>query len=570
MRPYSLFVIAALLTLSGATVGSAASPREEALRLAPPDAALVAVVQNAREHFQEMRTSPFTEWLPASQLGQQLLGKDGVKSFLENITPLCRELGTTPDEVIDEVLGDVVVFAYSPSDAAQQRDERAVFLIRPRKPETLQRIVERVNAIQLKSGELTTLTPRTQNGEPYFERKKATGTSDFYCFRGSVFAFSSTEADIQAVIDRDKLDQAVPELARRIKQLGLTDAAGIVLVNPRALDAEFAARITEAKPDERALLEKFREVWAATEYAAVYLTLDRDLEVGVAVHFDPDKMPAWSRGWLNGTKTPSAIWPAIPDRTLFAISGRCTAAEVLDLILALLPEEGKQALTGVLTDAVGPIIGKDKLPLVLKSLGPDWALWAEPPDGEATLPTIVAALRIGGTAAEGKTASKAILQGLEFGFQSIRVAYNGSHEDQIEILESEDGTTTITSLVNDKLFPAGCRPSFALKGGYLLLASNPDAIRRFTPPTAAPMAGGETTIARFSGTSTRQYLQVKGPKLAAFLSALGDGNEKDLTKFFTQLDAVLELVDSANVYVKGDASNLRIGMRVKLVKPLKK
>ena len=41
----------------------------------------------------------------------------------------------------------------------------------------------------------------------------------------------------------------------------------------------------------------------------------------------------------------------------------------------------------------------------------------------------------------------------------------------------------IKYLANDKAYPPGLQPAFALKGGYLVLASSPEAIRRFTPPT---------------------------------------------------------------------------------------
>src|SRR5205085_7193729 len=114
------------------------------------------------------------------------------------------DLGTTPEEVLNDVIGDAVVFAYTPAPADRPTDERAVILIRPRKLETLTRIVERINASQTKSGELKGVAKRSHNGEPYFERQKAGGSSEFYCFRGPVFAYSGTEADILAVIDRDR------------------------------------------------------------------------------------------------------------------------------------------------------------------------------------------------------------------------------------------------------------------------------------------------------------------------------------------------------------------------------
>ena len=87
-----------------------------------------------------------------------------------------------------------------------------------------------------------------------------------------MFAFSSTEVDIQAVIDRDKAVPAVPdktpELVERMKRLGIADAVGAILINPRPLDAEVKARVAAAKPDERRFLE-FSEAWAALDTASI-------------------------------------------------------------------------------------------------------------------------------------------------------------------------------------------------------------------------------------------------------------------------------------------------------------
>ena len=93
-------------------------------------------------------------------------------------------------------------------------------------------------------------------GESYSERQKTDGASDFYCFRGNVFAFSSSEAEIKALIDRDATGakDKPPELVARMTRLGVADAAVVVLVNPRPLDAELAAKVKNARPDEKAFL----------------------------------------------------------------------------------------------------------------------------------------------------------------------------------------------------------------------------------------------------------------------------------------------------------------------------
>lgn len=561
-------LVALFSTLLGAGTLFAATPRDEVLRLAPPDAALVLVVQNARDHAGAVAESPFAGWFPTITVGRQFLNSDGFKKAREGATAVLGELGTNPEELLNEVLGDAVAFAYSPAPPNRPRDERSVILIRPRKPEVLVRVLDRLNELQTKSGELKGVARHEYHGATYSERQKPDG-SDFYCFRGGVFAFSSSEADVKAVIDREvTAGKGTPELAARLTRLGVAEAFVVVLVNPRSLDSELDAKVSAARANDRAFLERFREVWKATDAAAAYLTLGHGLEAGVAVKFKAGELPAPVRGWLTGAKTPSPLWAAIPDTALLAAAGRFKASELLDGITALLPEDGKKALRATVGDTLGPIVGRDKLPLVLDALGPDWAVWAEPPAGEGFLPTAVLAVRID-DGPKGQDAARSIGRAVEFGFQTFRVAYNAGHADQVELREEKDGDTIITSLVNQTGFPAGFRPTFALKGGHLLLATSPEPIRRFKPP-AATAAPGEATILRFSGTAARAYLTTHRKQLAKFLAGVGAGKEPELLQHLGQFATVLEPLDRADVVVGGDASGLRIALRVKFVKPLKK
>jgi hypothetical protein len=562
------FALAAVVALLAASTGAAAVPRDEALRLAPPDAAFVLLIQDARQHVRNFSESPFVEWFPTSKLGKQLLASPQLKDLRQSVAPVFNELGTTPEEVLNDVVGEAVVFAFSPAPTNRPTDERAVILIRPRKPETLARILDRVNATQTKSGELKGVAKRSHNGEPYFERQKAGGSSEFYCFRGPVFAFSSSEADILAVIDRDGAAAgAEPELTARLKRLGVDDALAVVLLNPRPLDAELDARVAAAKLDEKAFLERFREVWKATEMAAVYVALGRDLEAGLSVRFDPQKLPAWARGWVTGPKTPSALWSAVPDDALFAAGARFRASELLDLILLLLPEDGKKTVNAVLAESLGPVVGRDKLPVVLSALGPDWVIWVEPPRGDGFLPVAVGGVRI---SSDDPEIANAIVGAVEDGFRAFRVLYNANHPDQIELRKDKDGDTTITVLVNDKGFPPGFRPAFAVKGGYLIVASDPDAIRRFRPPTGEPKPDGEVVMARFNGSGTRAYLEKHGTRVAGFLAAVTQGNEGEFAELFNQVATGLEPLDKVELVVRGDEASVRIAVRVKFVKPLKK
>lgn len=568
---------AALAAVLVCAAPAVAAPRDELLRVTPPDAALVVVIQNARDHARTLLASPFAEWFPFTAVGKKLLGSPQLTQLREFGTVVLPALGTTPQALLDDVLGDAVAFAYSPAPPDRPADERAVILVRPRKPEALAKIIDALNDIQTKSGELKGVARRGHNGAEYFERQRPEGGgSEFYCFSGGVFAFSSSEADVRSVLDRGKAaaKDAVPELVSRMQKLGVADAVGVMLVNPRALDAEVKARVAAARPEEKRFLDRFAEVWAGLESAAVAASLDADLELSLALRFHPEKLPADLKKWLVGPREWGAAAALIPKDSLFGIAGHARAAELIDLVASVAPvPPGKPGVKELIARTLGPVVGRDNLPLVLDALGPNAAVWAGPPADGSFLPTLVAAVEITGGGADRAKAEKALAEAVGFGFRAARVAYNLRHEDQIELKEEKDDATgvEVTSLVNEKGFPPGFRPSFALTRGYLVLATSPDAVKKFRPPAAdaAPKAG-PAVLARVSGVRSRAYLQAHGEKLATFLSGLGLGDAGQLRGHAVGLSAVLELIDTAELTARDIENGVRLSLRVTPTKPLKR
>ena len=86
-----------------------------------------------------------------------------------------------------------------------------------------------------------------------------------------------------------------------------------------------------------------------------------------------------------------------PPNALVGVAAHVRAVELIDLIASIAPvEAGKPGVKDFIDQALGPFFGRDKLATVLNALGPNWAVWAEPPSGQGFLPTIVAAVEIGG------------------------------------------------------------------------------------------------------------------------------------------------------------------------------
>ncbi|MCE9567272.1 MAG: hypothetical protein K8U57_35165 [Planctomycetes bacterium] len=571
IRSLTIFVL-----LIATTPTFAAPPRDELLRVAPPDAALLVVVQNAKGHIRSLTESPFVEWFPSTAFGKKLLVSVDLKQFRDVATTILPALGTSPQAVLDDVFGDAVAFAYSPAPEGKPGEERAVILIRPGKPESLVKILEKLNEIQKNNGELKAISRRVHAGAEYFERQKPEGAGEFYCFRNGVFAFSTSESDIKAVLDRDKTEpkDKPPVLVARMQKLGVADAAVVVLVNPRPLDAEVKAKIAAAKPDEQRLFKRFEQLWTGLEFAAISVSLDKEAELSLSLRFHPEKLPADLKSWLIGPHEYNTAQYLIPEKALAGFAGHAKASELLDLVASLAPmPDGKPGVKEWVGKTFGSIVGQDKLPLVLESLGPNWAAWAVSPTKDGFLPTVVAAVEVSGDGDKRASAEKTLLQAVEFGFQSVRVAYNTKHADQIELKETKDADTgvVIRSLVNDKGFPAGFRPSFGLTQGYLVLATSPEAIKQFKPPVQdGPLMKGYTLLAKVSGTETRKYLQTHGDKLAKFLAEIGTGDAKTLQGHIEGIVAGLELVDTVDLIHRDIENGMKLSVRVKTTKPLKK
>jgi hypothetical protein len=123
------------------------------------------------------------------------------------------------------------------------------------------------------------------------------------------------------------------------------------------------------------------------------------------------------------------------------------------------------------------------------------------------------------------------------------------------------------TLTGTKAFPAGVRPSFAVRGGFLVLSTSPDAIRRFRPPSdaAAARATGEAVVARLSGAAVRGYLAEHREALALVLGR----NPSESLRTLDQLAELLEPLDRAELVVRGSETGLRLSVRVSTVRPLK-
>src|SRR5205085_1348112 len=100
-----------------------------------------------------------------------------------------------------DILGDAVVLAYSPGPPAKPEDERGVILLRARDPQLLAGLIDRLNKMQQKQGDLRELVPIEHRSSTYFRRVEKRKTN-YYLLRDKLLVLSAQEDILRGVIDR--------------------------------------------------------------------------------------------------------------------------------------------------------------------------------------------------------------------------------------------------------------------------------------------------------------------------------------------------------------------------------
>jgi hypothetical protein len=514
--------------------------------------------------------SPFADWLEKSPLGKHFADPKELTKIAHLEKFLADQFGVTPDQLLDDVLGDAIVLAYQPGPPGKPDAESGVLLVHARKPEVLARLVGKLNEFQQRSGEIKAVREKSHRDRLYFDREKAAGGREYYLLRGGVLAFSGQERAVRGVIEQDLAAPPASEdpgrVAAGLRRAGVADKFLACWFDPRGFDAELKAKADAAKdPGEKAFLARFADVWAATEGVALYAHPGRGLELGVVAAVDREKLPKEVR---DAVPKPggSALWAVVPDDAIFAAGGRIDLPKMLATAGAFLPADGQAKLKEALDQGLGPAVGRDRLPALLAGLGPDWAVWMTPPrKGDDTwVPGWTAVLKL-----SGEDAARAALQGLDTAAALVRFAYNRDHADQIELSqESQDGIA-VRVLSNAK-FPPGFRPAYAVKQGYLVVASSPESVRRIAAPSVDRPGATDPPLLRLSATHLRGYLTKHRSAIAKAVAGWSGKPAKDVEKELEDLLAVLEAFDKVELHQSAAGGTYRLSLHIDFVKPLTK
>ncbi|MFN4257765.1 MAG: hypothetical protein ACK4RK_00575 [Gemmataceae bacterium] len=500
-----------------------AGPTEELLRLVPADVGFCLVVRDLRGHAETLADAPFVERLRAAPLAAVVTQTAEWQRFTELHRDIKTHLHIDARQLRDDILGDAVVMVYRPGPPDQPDHEQGLLLLHARRPELLDRLLTRLNDVQVQAGDIQEIQTRDFQGVRYVRRVKPNGESEYYCRRGPVLAFATREEMLRQVIDRLRASQdkdQPPPLAEKLRRLVGEKYLAALWINPRAFDAELAQNLEAAEGGEAAFLKTFLVYWKALEGAALFVRLDHDVQVGLAAQVQTETLPESARRFLATASQPSVLWGNIPDDALLTVSSRVDIAALVDLVREFLPPSARQAVRNAVERSAGAALGKDVGNDVVPALGPDWGLCLLPPtDDKAWIPQAWLALGVRPSDTEPPV-GQALLTALNSLAMLAVFDYNHKHADaamSLRSLRQED--VEIRYLVNDQRWPPGVQPAFALKQGYLLLANSPEAIRRFHAGATDPPAAAEVPLLRLSLRGLRLYLEQRRAQLIDHLMA---------------------------------------------------
>jgi hypothetical protein len=476
--------------------------RYQLLSLLPDDFAVCIVVHDLRGHSARWERSDWLKSFRASPIGKSLLDAPEMKQFTQWESDMKKHFGLDWPTVRDDILGDTLVLSYSPGPKINPKDEHGLFLLHVRKPERFVQFIDKLNAAQQKSGEVK-LTELRYKGQTYQHRKEK-DKSQYYIIKDSLVAVATQEKILQAFLDREEsLDRRalLPKenlWAKRFHKAGADSAFITMCVNPRMLDAEV---LQDRKKDD-----PFPGYWRALEAIFVTASIRDDAELRLSIQADPAQMPKWAKAAFTQTAPTSSLWQRFPEQSILTITSHNDFAGAADALKLLMSEKDRKKLTSD-WQPIGLLLRLDPFKDILPNIGPDWGVCVLPSKDAKQLPQAIFALAVKAGSKEQPT-DKMLFKGIEM-FAGIAVLDHNKKNPNapIRLQSVMQDKIEVKYLTNDKLFPPGFQPACALKDGFLIFATTPDAILNFRLHDKKPDTRKGAPLARVSAPELARLLE---------------------------------------------------------------
>lgn len=557
-------VLAAVLVIP---VAASAGPRDDLLRLVPDDYTFCVIVQDLRGHAKsDGHSTSFLKGVADSPLLKGLQSAPEATKFHETFQAILKELNVTPEQLRDDLLGDTVIFAYRKGPTGDAGREDGLVLLHARDDKLLRRVIDRINEIQTKAGEIKAVEPVGAGKTGYFRRAKMVEgePADFYAVQGHRLAFSGNEALLRSVIPGlTTSTNGESRIGQRLKALGVNDSPVAILINPRSFDGDMAEGVRSAKGSEQAFLKQFSTYWRSVEGLALFANFRPAIEVGLSVNVRRTDLPAAAATFLAEAGKRSPLWDRIPEDPLFAAVGRIHLESLAATLGGFLIEPDRKKVLDAIADAARPFLETDDYATLARGLGPDVGFWVAAPEaGSKTWsPRAVLAAKIA-DGPDGRAAERAALRGLDFLARLACLQHKG-----LRVQSERQGEVDVQYLTFPTAFPPAFRPAFTSKGGYIVVTDSPETLARFDPPTGPAKEAVEVPLLRISASAWRSYLTTHRAPALEYLAGLKGMDPKELGRQIDVLVPLLEGLDQLEVVHRSAPGRAMFLVRLRDMRP---
>ena len=496
MLSRSLACILIVFSLALPRAGAQESAAGELLRRVPPEFNLVFVVQDLRGHVDRVRHEAWFKKLQDNPLARTFLASPEFRDLSKIEADLKQYLQLDLATIRDEIVGDAVVFAYQPVAPGQEGVEKGLLLVKARKADFLTQVIDKVNTLQTNAGELTALESRKHNDLTYYRRVHQRATH-YYFQDGPLLAVTSNEATLHAVLDRKNAE--APLAAKHLEQSQVKRPIASLWLNPRAFDAELLKQASQKIGPEAAFLQNVQKVWADLE--GVLLTLGGDPNPEL-------QLTLLEKTNLENTRPRSPViasdlWNRFPENALISSASQVDFALLANQLLDLVAPSDRPALREVLQKNLGAAMGVDLFRDVLPNIGPDvgFSIFprdANPADKTGPFPHGIIAVAVK-SAPQGAPVDQLLFRSTQMFAGLFIYEHNRKSKDHlIQFRSVQQGNVEVKYLIQDQFFPPGFQPAIALKDGYFLVATSPQAIAQFRAGTFPRSESAEVPLVKIS------------------------------------------------------------------------
>jgi len=367
---------------------------------------------------------------------------------------------------------------------------------------------------------------------------------------GTLFAITSHEELLREFLDRGKESRSLA--ADHFRKAGVQSSALMLWLNPRIFDAELTStRAQNPGPAEAVVLTRMHEYWKGLDGVVVNAHLDDSIELQFSLIGRRGVYPA--KSW-DVPHIASELWRRFPRNAMVTAAIQVEFVKAFRQVMELAPEKDQKGLEHLLMRAVGPAIGLDIFSEVLPNIGPDvgFSIFASEPATKGGLPQAIVAVAVKSAPKESPV-DQILFKSAQL-FASLAVIdFNRKSPDLVRIRTTQLGGVEVKYLTQEKLLPAGFQPALALKDGYLLLATSPEAVERFKTSAPTDSRSGEIPLVRVSPPELARFLKRHRDVVIDRLVKKGNEAPFHATRIFDGVVSMIECFDSVTLTQKTGA-----------------